>query len=248
MPEHPSAKPAAPKSEPVRLQKFLADCGVASRRAAEEVIRAGRVKVNGAVVTEMGIKVGPADTVAVDGRTVGRQERMVYVILNKPTGYITTARDEFGRRTVLDLVADVPERIYPVGRLDFDTSGLLLLTNDGDLTFRLTHPSHEVGKTYQAVIEGTPSEDKIKAFKAGLRIEDYTTAPAELRVRNSSVRTATVDITLHEGKNRQVRKMCEAIGHPVISLRRVAIGRLTLGNLPEGKWRSLTPGEMKLLE
>ena len=232
----------------MRLQKYLAQCGVASRRKAEELIAQGRVKVNGIVVTDMGVKVAPGMQVLVDGKEVVQEENKVYVLINKPAGYVTTSKDQFSRKTVLDLVSDIKERIYPVGRLDYDTSGLLILTNDGDFSYRLTHPSHEIHKTYLAEIEGLPSLQEIELFQKGLHIEDYKTAPARLRIVKSHRERPVVEITIHEGRNRQVKKMCAAIGHPVISLKRISIGEVKLGNMLEGHWRHLTSDELKSLE
>lgn len=233
--------------ENTRLQKFIADCGVASRRKAEELIKQGRVKVNGLVVTEMGIKVNETDSVEVDGRKIKPENKKVYIMLNKPAGYVTTAKDQFGRPTVLELLKGVSERVYPVGRLDYETTGLLILTNDGDFTYKMTHPKHEINKTYIATIEGIPSSEEISRFEKGLKIEDYITAPAKLKIISKKERTCVVEITIHEGRNRQVRKMCEAIGHPVLALKRVSVGKLSLGNLAEGDWRKLSQKEVKLL-
>lgn len=234
--------------EKVRLQKYLADCGVASRRKAEELILHGRISVNGNVVTELGIKVDDKDIICFDGNRVKRKEQMIYILLNKPAGYVTTVKDQFQRPSVIDLV-DVPERIFPVGRLDYETSGLLILTNDGSLTYRLTHPKFKIKKVYMAVIKGIPSWDKIEKFEKGLELEGYVTAPAKFKIIKRFKDTSIVEITIYEGKNRQVRKMCESIGHPVLKLKRICFGHLTLGDLPEGKWRKLKDEEIiKLLE
>ncbi|MEG6611792.1 pseudouridine synthase [Pseudoclostridium thermosuccinogenes] len=231
----------------MRLQKYIAECGVASRRKSEELIKQGRVKVNGITVSEMGVKVSDEDVVEVDGRRISLEQKKVYIMLNKPVGYISSVRDQFSRNTVVDLIKGVKERIYPVGRLDYDTSGLLLLTNDGDFAFRLTHPKHEMKKTYIAEMEGVPDSNDIESFQNGLRIEDYVTSPAELTVLEKRKSSSIVKVVIHEGKNRQVRKMCDAIGHPVISLKRIAIGDLYLKNLPEGQWRYLKEEEIKML-
>jgi len=231
----------------MRLQKYIAECGVASRRKSEELIKQGRVKVNGIPVSEMGVKVSDEDVVEVDGRRISLEQKKVYIMLNKPVGYISSVRDQFSRNTVVDLIKGVKERIYPVGRLDYDTSGLLLLTNDGDFAFRLTHPKHEMKKTYIAEMEGVPDSNDIESFQNGLRIEDYVTSPAELTVLEKRKSSSIVKVVIHEGKNRQVRKMCDAIGHPVISLKRIAIGDLYLKNLPEGQWRYLKEEEIKML-
>jgi len=233
--------------ENIRLQKFIADCGVASRRKAEELIKQGRVKVNGLVVTEMGIKVGDNDSVEVDGRKIKPENKKVYIMLNKPAGYVTTAKDQFGRPTVLELLKGVSERVYPVGRLDYETTGLLILTNDGDFTYKMTHPKHEIDKTYIATVEGIPTVEEIGRFEKGLKIEDYVTAPAKMKIISKKERTCVVEITIHEGRNRQVRKMCDAIGHPVLALKRVSVGKLSLGNLAEGDWRKLSQKEVKSL-
>ena len=169
-------------------------------------------------------------------------------MLNKPAGCVTTVKDQLGRATVLDLVNDINERIFPVGRLDYDTSGLLILTNDGDFTYRLTHHRHETAKVYRARIKGIVLKEEIKKFEKGLEIEDYITSPAKIKVLESDGNTSYVEITIHEGKNRQVRKMCEKIGHPVITLKRVSIGNIHLGNLSEGEWRKLTSNELNSLK
>lgn len=231
----------------IRLQKYLAESGVASRRKSEELIRMGAVAVNGLVVTEMGFKVGENDIVEVDGKRVCMEEKKVYIMLNKPPGYVTTVKDQFSRPGVLDLVGDVKQRIYPVGRLDYDTSGLIILTNDGDFTYRLTHPRHELDKVYMAEIKGVPSDEELSNFRKGIKIEDYVTSPAKIRIVSMSKEYSTVEITIHEGRNRQVRKMCESIGHPVISLKRVAVGGLKLEGLKEGSWRYLNENEIKSL-
>lgn len=232
----------------IRLQKYLAECGVASRRKAEELISQGRVSVNGILVTEMGCKVSFADRVEVDGKAVSPENAKVYILLNKPVGYVTTAKDQFARKTVLDLIEGIDERIYPVGRLDYDTSGLLLLTNDGEFTYRLTHPKHELTKIYIADVKGVPTEVELERFKKGLKIEDYFTSPANIKILEDYKSGAIIEVRIHEGRNRQVRKMCEAIGHEVKKLKRVAMGRLELGSLQEGNWRFLSQDELKLLD
>lgn len=231
----------------IRLQKFLAEAGIASRRKAEELIIKGRVRVNGISVSELGTKVSEGDFVELDGKRVNPESQKVYIMLNKPVGYVTTAKDQFARSTVLDLLKGVKERVYPVGRLDYDTSGLILLTNDGDFTFRLTHPRHEVNKVYIAEVNGIPNEEEMSRFEKGLKIEDYITAPAGIRLLHRKPKFSVLEIEIHEGRNRQVRKMCDAIGHPVNSLQRVAIGSLKLGDLEEGAWRYLTSGEVNSL-
>jgi len=231
----------------IRLQKFIADAGVASRRHAEEIIRQGRVKVDGRTVTEMGFKVTEASKVEIDGKLISIEKKKRYIMLNKPEGFITTANDQFGRPTVLDLVKGIKERVYPVGRLDYDTSGLLLLTNDGSFAYKLTHPRHEVKKVYIAEVIGIPDEKSLKTFREGIYIDGYKTSPADIRVLEKKNNKSILEITIHEGKNRQVRKMCDAIGHPVVKLKRIAIGKLSLGNLEAGKWRELTKKEIEEL-
>ena len=235
-----------------RLQKFLARNGVDSRRKCEQHILEGKVSVNGNVVNKLGEKINPeVDIVKFDGKIVqNNKDELVYILLNKPEGYITTVKDQFDRESVLDLVTDIKERVYPIGRLDYETSGLLLLTNDGDLTYKLTHPKHEVDKTYVARVKGKLTKEEIERFKTGLKIEDYTTAPAKLKVikydeqRDSSL----LEIKIHEGKNRQVRKMCKAINHPVLRLKRTAMGKIRIGECEIGKYRYLTEDEVKYLK
>ena len=235
----------------MRINKYIALCGVASRRKAEELILAGRVTVNDEVMTELSYKVDEEnDIVKVDDKLIKEENKLVYILLNKPEGYITTVKDQFDRPSVLDLVSDIKERVYPIGRLDYETSGLLLLTNDGELTYKLTHPKHEVDKTYVARVKGKLTKEEIERFKTGLKIEDYTTAPAKLKVikydeqRDSSL----LEIKIHEGKNRQVRKMCKAINHPVLRLRRSAMGKIKIGDCEIGKYRYLTEDEIKYLK
>jgi 23S rRNA pseudouridine2605 synthase len=228
----------------MRLAKYLANSGVASRRACEPIIRAGRVSVNGSTVTDPARDVGINDAVSVDGSRVahGHNERVVYA-LNKPAGVVSTARDPQGRPTVVTMVPQT-ERLYPVGRLDIDTTGLILLTNEGDLAHRLTHPSFEVEKTYRAVVGGPPvREGALRALRDGVELDDGRTAPARVR----RVAADTIEITIHEGRKRQVKRMCEAVGHPVKRLERVAFGPLSLGDLPRGRWRKLSAGEVEAL-
>lgn len=229
-----------------RLQKVLAHAGVASRRAAEELIAAGRVSVNGAVVREMGLRVMPRDHVAVDGRPIGRAEKLVHVALNKPTGYVSTARDPEGRPTVMDLVK-VPARVYPVGRLDWDTEGLLLLTNDGELAHRLTHPRYGVEKEYHALVEGYPPQSVTRALREGVELEDGWTAPAKVGRLREEDGGLWLAVTIHEGRNRQVRRMLEAVGFPARRLVRVRVGPIHLGQLPFGESRRLERREIDAL-
>ncbi|MBP1745177.1 MAG: pseudouridine synthase [Firmicutes bacterium] len=230
-----------------RLQKYMARCGAASRRKSEELISAGRVTVNGQTVSDMGYKVNEGDEVKLDGKPLLPESRKVYIALNKPVGYVSTVKDERGRKTLLDLV-DVPERIYPIGRLDYDTSGLILLTNDGEIYNKVIHPREEKNKVYIAMIQGILTGKEIEAFENGLEIEGYVTAPAEIKTRRILGRNAEVEITIHEGRNRQIRKMCEKIGHPVITLKRISIGSIEIGGLEAGKWRFLTEKEVGQLK
>lgn len=233
-------------SEPIRLQKYLATCGVASRRKAEEMIAAGRITVNGRIITSMGEKISPdSDTVLCDGQPVHVHEELVYVLLNKPKGYVTTLSDPQGRPVVTSLVRDIPQRLFPVGRLDLDTEGALLLTNDGSLAQKIQHPSHETNKTYEALLQGHPGQTKLKLLEKGIILEEKKTAPATIKVLKHLQRQTLVEITIHEGRKRQVKKMFEFIGNPVISLKRVAYGRLYLGKLPSGKYKMLNPKDLK---
>jgi len=233
-----------------RLQKVISRAGIASRREAEKLITAGRVSVNGVVQRELGTKVDPErDIVAVDGKPIAA-EKKVYILLNKPKGIVTTCADPQGRKTVLDLLGEVPARIYPVGRLDYNTEGLLLLTNDGELAHALTHPSRQIDKTYIAKVKGIPAEEKLDLLRMGIKLEDGLTAPAKVNVvdvdREKNV--TTLEITIHEGKNRQIRRMCDAIGHPIKNLKRVRFAFLTLEGLRRGQFRYLSYGEVQKLK
>jgi len=235
-------------AKPERLQKYMARCGVASRREAETIILAGRVKVNKKTVTELGTKVDEDnDKVFLDGELIRPEKKLYYIMLNKPKGYVTTAKDEFDRKTVLELVSDVDARLYPVGRLDYDSEGLLLLTNDGDFAFRMTHPKQHIPKKYRAIVSGTPDVGHVMQLRRGVEIDGYVTKPAKVEIGDTRENTTQLNITISEGKNRQIRRMCEAVGFPVIKLTRVSIGNVTLGNLPKGKWRHLSEGELNLL-
>jgi len=231
----------------IRLQKYMAQCGIASRRHSEELILAGRVKVNGKTVTQMGFRVSEQDRVEVDGKLIKKEEKLVYIMLNKPSGYVSTVSDPEGRKTVLDLIDGVKERIFPVGRLDYDTTGLLILTNDGDFAFENTHPGHEIKKTYIAEVQGMPSDKALEALKKGVVLDGKKTAPAVVEVVDKKSKATVLKIIIHEGRNRQVRRMCEAVGHPVLKFKRTAIGRLTLGDLKPGEWRYLSSKEIKLI-
>jgi pseudouridine synthase len=233
-----------------RLQKILSQAGVASRRASEQLMLEGRVTVNGVTVRELGSKADPSrDDIRVDGRRVKLAERHRYLLLNKPRGYVTTRSDPQQRPTVIDLLRGVREYVYPVGRLDFDTEGLLLLTNDGDLAARLTHPRHEVPRVYEAQVLGVPDRHDLDRLSRGIAIEGRRTAAADvsLRTHGRGADSATLVITLREGRNRQVRDMCDAIGHPVTRLKRVAIGPIRDTKLKPGRWRDLTEAELRVL-
>lgn len=235
---------------PERLQKVISQAGIASRRESEELIKAGRVKVNGVVVTELGTKVEPTrDKVAVDNKPI-RTEKPVYILLNKPRGIVTTLHDPEGRKTVASLLPDISERIYPVGRLDYNTEGLLLMTNDGELTHALTHPSHEIDKTYRAKVLGRPPEEKLDRLRAGIKLEDGLTAPAKVNAveYDREKDLTTVEIVITEGRNRQVRRMFEAIGHPVRQLKRVKFAFLTLVGVRRGAYRNLEADEVETLK
>lgn len=231
-----------------RLQRFLARAGVASRRAAENLILSGAVAVNGRIVTVLGTKIDPGrDRVTVNGRAVAPPRAPTYLMLHKPEGYVTTMHDPQGRPRVVDLLPPGGPRVFPVGRLDLDTTGLLLLTDDGDLAHRLLHPSRGVWKTYRAVVEGRPAPQVLARLRAGVRLADGPTAPARAAILAVKDGHATLEIQLHEGRKRQVRRMLAALGHPVRSLHRVGFGPLTLGDLPAGAWRPLTPDEISAL-
>ena len=228
----------------MRLAKYLAHAGVASRRAAEDIVRAGRVTLNGEAVTDPARDVAEGDAVTVDGqRVAGAEERVVWM-LNKPRGVVSTAKDTHGRRTVIDLVEGGGARLYPVGRLDADSTGLILLTNDGELANALTHPRYEVPKTYRVKVARAPVSDRaIRRLREGVELEDGFTAPARVRRDGPD----TLELTIHEGRNRQVRRMCAAVGHPVRSLERIALGPLRLGDLPAGAARRLSGAELDRL-
>ncbi len=232
----------------MRLQKYLALCGVASRRHAEELIAQGLVTVGGLVVTQMGVQVEEGDAVCVRGERVFPEEQKVYLMYHKPAGEVTTAQDPQGRATVLDRFRDVPVRVYPVGRLDYDSEGLLLLTNDGDLAAKLTHPSHMIDKSYLARVTGEVMPDAVRQLCQGVLLDDRRTAPAKARVVRREKFASVVLVTIHEGRNRQVRRMLEAVGHKVLSLCRVRFGPLSLGELPRGEYRALTEDELAKLK
>lgn len=232
----------------MRLQKFIAECGIASRRSAEKMIESGRVYVNGELVDYMGCVIDPdCDVVEIDGRVIKQESRKYYIMLNKPKNYVTTVSDDLGRPTVMQLVSDINARIYPVGRLDFDTTGLLIMTNDGEFANILTHPRHVVNKAYIARIDKPLDEAQLQRLRSGIELDGSMTAPAKAENIKHPQKGYEVKITIHEGKNRQVRRMLDAVGANVMSLKRIAVGSLTLGNLPEGKWRRLSDAEINKL-
>ena len=232
-----------------RLQKYLAECGVASRRKCEEYILQGKVKVNNKIITELGTKINPEkDKVTFERKEVKKENKKVYILLNKPIGYVTTAEEQFGRDKVLDLVK-VKERIVPVGRLDMYTSGALILTNDGEFVYKVTHPKHEITKTYTVTIHGIITKQEVEQLSNGVKIDDYITKPAKVKIlkTDEEKNISRIEITIHEGKNRQVRKMCEAISKKVIALHRSKIGNIGVKDLKLGQWRYLKENEVKQL-
>lgn len=228
----------------MRLQKYLASCGVASRRASEKMIAEGRVSVDGIVITEMGTKVEEGQIVQVDGKTVTPEAQKYYVMYHKPAGEVTTVQDPEGRATVLDRFRDFPARLYPVGRLDYDSEGLLLLTNDGELTEHMLHPSREVDKVYLARVSNVVTPEEARRLERGVMVDGRLTARAKAKILSTQNLFTDMLITIHEGRNRQVRKMVEQIGHQVVLLRRIRFGPLKLGDLPRGMWRPLTDEEL----
>jgi pseudouridine synthase len=232
-------------NEPVRLQKYLAQCGIASRRKAEEFIGAGRIAIDGVVSKEMGVRVIPGkNRVTFDGKPIEVREQLVYFLLNKPKGFVTTLSDPQGRPVVTSLIKNTTARLFPVGRLDLDTEGALLLTNDGELAQKIQHPSHGIDKTYQALVRGCPPKDKIILLERGIFLEGKMTSPAAVSMVTKSAGNCLMQITIHEGRKRQVKKMFAFIGHPVLHLKRTAYGKLTLGRLALGDYRQLNPSEL----
>ena len=233
--------------EEIRLQKYIADCGITSRRKAEELIKQGKIKVNGQIVHELGTKINPQkDIVLYQDKKIKEKQKNVYILLNKPIGYVTTVKDQFERPSVLDLVK-VKQRVVPVGRLDMYTSGALILTNDGDFVYQVTHPKHEIDKTYTVTIKGIVTEQDVELLKNGVKIEDYTTKPAKVKILKTDLEknSSRLEITIHEGKNRQIRKMCETVGYPVLALHRSKISGIGVKDLPLGKWRFLSKREVE---
>lgn len=238
--------------EEIRLQKYLSEAGIASRRKSEELILQGKIKVNGQVVTELGTKVNPEkDEVKYKDKLVKIENKKIYILLNKPIGYVTTAKDQFNRPTVIDLLKESKikpkEQVLPVGRLDMYTSGALLLSNDGDFIFEITHPKHEITKTYQVTLKGIITENEVNQLRQGVDIGGYVTKPAKVKIMKieENKNTSRVEITIHEGKNRQVRRMCEAVGKKVLALHRSKIGDITVKDLKLGEWRYLESEEVK---
>lgn len=233
--------------EEIRLQKYLANAGICSRRKAEELIVQGKVKVNGKIVNELGIKVDPdKDSIVYENKEVKKQEKKVYVLLNKPIGYVTTVKEQFGRPAIIDLVKDIRIPILPVGRLDMYTSGAIMLTNDGDFIYRVTHPKNEIEKTYIATLSGIVTNSDIEKLKKGVKIDDYISGSAKVKILkiDKETNTSRIEITIHEGKNREVRKMCEAVGKNVKALHRSKIGLINIKSLKIGEWRYLTEQEV----
>ena len=232
----------------MRLQKFMAEAGVASRRKSEEMIASGLVKINGEVMTSQGYIVSDTDVISVGDKLISSSEKKVYYILNKPKGYVTTVKDQFARPCVIDLVAEeIKERVYPAGRLDYNTEGLLILTNDGDFVNKITHPKNEIEKKYIAVVAGRVTEEEVEKLKKGVVIDGKKTHPAKVFLSEIFKDTSILEVTISEGRNRQVRKMFEAVGHNVVELGRVSIGNLEIGNLKLGQIRKLNPNEVQAL-
>ena len=230
----------------IRLQKFLADCGVASRRRAEELIAAGKISVDGMIITEMGAKIDPeSQVIRYNDALVTRQYKHIYILLNKPRGYVTTLSDPQGRPIVTSLLKNVTARVFPVGRLDIDTEGALILTNDGNLAQEILHPSFETTKTYEVLVRGIVTESSFTALERGIELEGRKTWPARISQREKKRNSSSFIITIHEGRKRQIRKMCQAVGHPVITLKRIAYGQLRLGSLKSGSYRMLKQKELK---
>lgn len=229
-----------------RISKFLAGCGVASRRKSEAFVASGRVKVNGDVVTDLGHKVGPGDSVLLDDVALSQTSEYVYIMLNKPRGYLTTASDDRGRKTVMSLIEPGQHRVFPVGRLDLDTEGLLLLTDDGDLAFSLTHPGRNIEKRYRASLTEPLTDEGMDSLRKGIMLDGTLTYPAKVRKLHGS--GLIIEVVIHEGRKRQVRRMVEAAGSRVLSLKRTQLGPLELGSLKPGTWRHLTSGELNKLK
>ena len=231
----------------MRINKYIAQAGIASRRKADQLIMSGNVKVNGAVMKEPGYDVAEGDKVEVNGRLLENRTKLEYVLINKPTGMVTTVSDDKDRLTVMEVVKDIDARLFPVGRLDYNTSGALLMTNDGEMAYKLTHPRHEVYKTYRARVAGVLSNEKVARLRKGVDIGGFVTSRAKVNVIKGNQHSTIVEISIHEGKNRQVRKMFAAVGNPVQELERTAIGEIRLGHLKPGHYRKLTREEIQYL-
>lgn len=236
------------KRKTMRINKYIAQAGIASRRKADQLIINGNVKINGAIMKEPGYEVKEEDEVIVNGKKLEPEQKKVYLLINKPFGVVTTVSDDKERSTVMDVVKDVEARVFPVGRLDYNTRGALIMTNDGDLAFKLTHPKHQVDKTYRARVAGVLSREKVNKLKNGIDIGGFVTSRAKVEVIKGTQHSSIVEISIHEGKNRQVRKMFSAVGNPVQELTRVAIGEIKLGYLKEGHYRKLTAEEVEYLK
>ncbi|MBQ4649615.1 MAG: rRNA pseudouridine synthase [Firmicutes bacterium] len=232
----------------MRINKYIAQAGIASRRKADELIANGNVKINGAVMKEPGYDVQDGDRVEVNGKLLGGPKKMEYVLINKPLGMVTTVEDDKDRLTVMECVKDIDARLFPVGRLDYNTSGALIMTNDGDLAYRITHPKHEVYKTYRARVAGVLSNEKLARLRKGVDIGGFVTSRARVNIIKGNAHSTIVEISIHEGKNRQVRKMFAAVGNPVQELERIAIGEIRLGHLKTGHYRKLTKEEVEYLK
>lgn len=235
-------------AEGIRINKYIAQKGITSRRKADDLVSNGNVKINGITIRELGYRVMPGDLVEVNGATLTGMEKKVYIALNKPLGYVTTVKDQYDRPTVMDIVTDINERLFPVGRLDYNTTGLLILTNDGDLAYRLTHPRHEIVKTYRALVSGYLSDGKIAKLRKGVDIGGFVTSEADVKLIRQMKNSTLVEIGIREGKNRQIRKMFRAVGYPVQQLERTAIGNIKLGRLLQGHYRKLKGDEIEYIQ
>mgnify|MGYP004491293733 FL=1 len=236
------------RGQKMRINKYIAQAGICSRRKADELIANGNVKINGAVLKEPGYEVTDGDKVEVNGTQISAKQKAEYVLINKPLGMVTTVSDDKERLTVMDVVADIDARLFPVGRLDYNTSGALIMTNDGEMAYRLTHPKHEVYKTYRARVAGILSNEKAARLRKGVDIGGFVTSPAKVNIIKGTQHSTIVEISIHEGKNRQVRKMFAAVGNPVQELERIAIGEIRLGHLKPGHYRKLTREEIEYLK
>lgn len=235
-------------AEGIRINKYIAQKGITSRRKADDLVSNGNVKINGITIRELGYRVMPGDLIEVNGATLTGMEKKVYIALNKPLGYVTTVKDQYDRPTVMDIVTDINERLFPVGRLDYNTTGLLILTNDGDLAYRLAHPRHEIVKTYRALVSGYLSDGKIAKLRKGVDIGGFVTSEADVKLIRQMKNSTLVEIGIREGKNRQIRKMFRAVGCSVQQLERTAIGNIKLGRLLQGHYRKLKGDEIEYIQ